>query len=729
MATATQKKTREKEEYIIYIDNGGTFTDAFVLKPDGTFITGKSPTTPKDLSIGLFNCVEDACQKMGKTTKEVLSRTVIFGYGTTQGTNIVVTGTGASRLGFITTRGHEDRTLVTRLRPAGLPRTEAMHIPRAFKPEPLIPRKMIKGVIERIDCKGNVVIPLREDEVRQVVKELLDDKIEGIAIGLMWSFLNPDHERRIAEIIEEMSPGLPVSMSSVVAPIIREYPRFMSTIIDLYIGKALKELLLRIGAKLADHGYRYPLLVMQASGGLARREIVKPVTTLHSGPVGGLAGVEFMKKLYGFDNMAGCDPGGTSFDVCVLPKGRIEYLREPIVGRFEICNPMRDIVTIGAGGGTKARVEKAASLLIVGPESAGSDPGPVCYDRGGEVPTVTDADIIMNRINADYFLGGKMKINKDKAYRYIKERIADPLGIDVMKAAEGICKIIDANMGSMLRSSIVVKGGVPSEYGLMVYGSAGPTHCAGFTAGLDFKEIIIPSFAGEFCAFGAASSDIMHRYEASPFVIVTGIPFDLTSLRFGFDECKSLDDLRHDGIDRFNKMFAELHKRAEKDMLAEGISKDKIKYKYEIQGRYGGQLWELRAEVPVNHIYNLEDFKAIVKAFEERYFDEYGLRAMAPRGGLQIITIAVEPSASLPKPVFRAEKEVGENPDQALKGQRDVWFDGGWKKSKIYAMEKLLPGNLVLGPAIIEGADTTLVVPMDRKVIMDKYRMMLLRYR
>jgi N-methylhydantoinase A len=722
-------KERGKAGRIVYIDTGGTFSDCIILNPDGTFVTGKSPTTPRDLSQSFFAAIEVAASHIGEPVDKVLSKTMVLGYGTTEGTNIVVTGTGASHLGLITTRGHEDRTIFTRLRAAGLTRKEGMHIPRAFKPEPLIPRKRIRGVVERLDCRGDIVIPLREDSVREAVADFLNEGVEGIAVGLLWSFLNPAHERRVAEVIEAMAPGMPVSLSSSVAPIIREYPRYMTAIIDLYIGRALKELLERIGSKLAAHGYTYPLLVLQATGGLARSEIVKPVTTLHSGPVGGFAGVEFMKSLYGFDNAVGADMGGTSFDVCVSPKGTIEFLREPIVGRFEICNPMREITTIGAGGGTVAVVEKGASLLIVGPESAGAEPGPVCYCRGGTVPSITDADVVMNRIDADYFLGGRFKLDREESYRAIKEQIADPMRMDVLAAAEGICNVLDANMGSTLRSSLIIRGASPSEFALVVYGGAGPTHCAGFTAGMNFKEVIIPPFAAVFSAFGAATADIMHRYEASPFAIINGIPYDPTSLRFGFDSIKSLDDLQHGGIDRLNRMFDELKEKARADMRAEGISEENVRFNYEILARYGGQLWELRARVPINRIGSVKDLEAIVRSYEDRYLEEYGLQAMAPRGGLQIITIAVELVAGTRKPHFTKGEEVGERPEKALKGEREVYLKGAFRKCKVYTMADLLPGNVVLGPSIIEGVDTSVVIPEDRKVIVDVYRNMLMRYR
>jgi len=729
VATAKPATSKGGEEYHIFIDTGGTFSDCIILKQDGTFVRGKSPTTPRDLSDGFFGAIEAACTPLGKPVREVLKNTKVFGYGTTQGTNIVITGTGARNLGFITTRGHEDRTLIGRLRPAGLSRQEAMHVPRAFMPAPLIPRKRIKGVIERMDGRGKVVIPLREDSVRQAVRELLDAGVEGITVGLIWSFMNPAHERRIAEIIEEMAPGMPVSISSTVAPIIREYPRFMTSIIELYIGKALKQLLVKIGTRLKESGYANPLLVLQAAGGLARAETVRPVTTLHSGPVGGFAGVEFMKGLYGWENAVGADVGGTSFDVCVSPKGRIDFLREPIVGRFEICNPMREIVTIGAGGGTMSRVEKAVQLLIVGPESAGSDPGPVCYGRGGTVPTSTDADVVMNRIDPDYFLGGRMKLDRGKAFQAIKEKIADPLGMDVYDAAEGMCKILDANMGTTLYSSVVIKGLAPAECGLVIYGGAGPSHCAGFTAGLKFKEVVIPPFAGVFCAFGASTSDIMHRYEASPFVNAVGIPFDSETLEFRFDKLNSLDDIKHEGIDRFNRMFSELEEHGRADMLAEGIGEGAYRFDYEILARYGGQLWELRTRIPIGRIGSLQDMEKIVKAFEKRYYEEYGRQAMAPRGGVQIITIAVTPVAPTVKPKFIEMKEVGEDPGQALRGERDVYFEGAFRKSRIYSMEKLLPGNVVQGPAVIDGIDTNIIIPMDRFVQVDRYNNFILKYK
>jgi N-methylhydantoinase A len=718
------------ERYIIYIDTGGTFSDSVIVKPDGNYVRGKSPTTPGRLQECFFKCIEAAAEKMGLSLKEVLSKTAVVGYGTTEGTNIVVSGIGGPKLGFITTKGSEDRTLIMRLRAAGLNRVESFHQATADKPKPLIPKRLIRGVTERVDSFGEVVIPLIEEEARSAVKELLEEGVEGIAVGFLWSVINPIHERRVKEIIKEIAPDIPVSISSDVAPVIREYPRYMSTIIDLYIGKALRELLEDIKEGLSANGYNNPLLVMQAAGGLARAEVVKPVTTLHSGPVGGLTGVDFLKKLYGYKNAMGSDVGGTSFDITISPETGVEMLREPIVGRFEICNPMCEIITIGAGGGTVAYVDKATKLLMVGPKSAGASPGPVCYGLGGTEPTVTDADVVMNRIDPDYFLGGKIKLDRESAVKAIKEKIAEPLGMDVMDAAEGICKIIDGNMQAILKTTVATKGIDPHNFIMFAFGGAGGAHCAGYTSNLGFPKVIIPPYAATFSAFGAATADILHRYEASPFILIPNIPYDPVTLRYKLDELKSLDNIPSWVPERFNNMYEELERRADKDMMDEGFGKENVTKRYEMLARYGGQLWELRCAIPVNKIKDIEDLRKIIKAFEEEYFRMYTKEAMSPRGGIEIVSIIVEARAEKIKPILTKKEFVSKIPPKdSIKGEREVYFDGRWVNTKIYEMDKLNVGNIIEGIAIIEGYDTTIVIPKDRKVTVDEYLNMVMEYR
>jgi N-methylhydantoinase A/oxoprolinase/acetone carboxylase beta subunit len=709
------------DRYIIYVDTGGTFSDAVIVTQDGTFATGKSSTTPENLEECYFNCIEVAAQKMNKSLREVLSRAALVGYGTTLGTNMIVTGAPGSKLGFITTRGIEDRTYIWRQRTAGLSKMEAMHMIATGHPKPLIPRPLIKGVTERVNSIGQVVIPLREEEVRQAVKQLLEQRVEGIVVGFLWAFLNNAHEVRTREIIQGMAPEVMVSLSSEVYPVIREYPRFMSTIIDLHLGKALKQLLGKIEGRLGEYGYAGPLLVMQAIGGLTQSRMVKPGTTLHSGPVGGLVGVEFLKGLYGFKNAAGSDVGGTSFDICFsIGEGEL-YLREPVAGRYEVATPMREIITIGSGGGTIAWFEESSGRLRVGPHSAGAVPGPACYDRGGTEPTVTDADLVLNRIDPDYFLGGHMQLNREASIKAIKEKIAAPLGLDVTSAAEAICNIVDGNMEATLKTMIISKGVDPKDCVLFAYGGMGPTHCIGYAGGLGFPKIIVPLCASVFCAFGASTADVHHRYEASIFIVWTGLPYDVVTSRFHLDKL-TLEHVPRRTIERFNGTFEKLEGQAYKEMQAEGFREEAVILSYELLARYGGQLWEIRCTSPVGHISSSEDVRAILGAFEDEYERQYGRLAMAPRGGIEIISVALLASAPIAeKPSLVRHKPVSADSMPALKAAREVYISGEWVRTSIYDMGRLQAGNVVKGPAIIESTDTTLVVPPLWRASVDEY--------
>lgn len=709
-----------RTRYSIFVDNGGTFTDSVIVSEGGEFWRGKADTTPDNLHECFFASIEDAAGAMGKPLEAILGSTRVIGYGTTVGTNILVSGgAGGSKLGFITSRGHEDRTVIARLRTAGLGPVEAIHRAAAEAPTPIIPRALIKGVTERIDFLGEVVVPLDESEVRQAVQELLDEGVEGIAVGLLWSFLNPGHEQRIKTIIEEMAPGVSCSISSDVAPTVREYTRFMSTIIDLYIGRPLERLLHEIGSGLKSRGYAHPLLVMQASGGLSRSDVVKPGTTLHSGPVGGLAGVEFFKKVYGYEEAAGSDMGGTSFDLVYSPPGGKKYLREPIVERYEIATPMCQLFTIGAGGGSIAWVDEITKTLHVGPRSAESVPGPICYGLGGTEPTVTDADVVLNRIPSDYFLGGRRSLEREAAMKAIQEKIAEPLKMDVYAAAEAICKIIDGTMQAGMKRVVAREGIDSSRCLLFAYGGAGPAHCAYYSADLGFPKIIIPPMASTFSAFGASTTDILHRYEASCFSWFSDLPYDPITLRYRLDQIE-IQHIPSTVIERVNSALQALEEKADADMEIEGFGGTEVRKDFEMEARYGGQLWEIACRIPVNRITSTEDMRTVIRSFEEGYENAYTKEAMVPRGGVEIVSVALTASVPIEQNIA-AHDYVGEDTSNALKGQRDVYFDKAWLKTNIYDLDRLQVGNRVFGQAIIEGRDTTIVVPAQYQVTADEY--------
>ncbi|MHB0979059.1 MAG: hydantoinase/oxoprolinase family protein [Thermoleophilia bacterium] len=716
----------DKNAYYIYTDTGGTFTDCVIVSGDGRVYKGKSSTTPSDLEECFFKSVDAAvaAAEGAISGDRLFPDTRVVGYGTTQGTNVVITGTGAPNLGFITTRGHEDRTLIGRLRAAGLSPVEGMHIVSADKPAPLVPRTRIRGVGERVDCFGEALVPLNEDEVRAAVKDLVENEnVEGIAVGFLWSFLEPKHEKRVREIINELYPDLPVALSHEVNPVLREEPRFRTTQIDLYIGRALRSLLERIEKSLYGRGYRYPLLVLQAGGGVSRAAIVKPANTLHSGPVGGLMGVEYLKRVYGLDNAMGSDVGGTSFDITVSPKKGPEYMREPLVGRFQISNPMLEIVTIGAGGGTIARVDSITGVLRVGPDSAGADPGPVAYGRGGTEPTVTDADIVLKRIDPEYFLGGNMTVDADKAHRAVEEKIARPLGLNVEEAARSIVQIVDATMASALRTTLAARGLDPAQFALIAFGGGGPSHCAGYSEGIGFREVIVPEAAAVFSAFGASTAPVRHRHEGSPFVVLPPLPFDQVSLEFDARSL-SIENVPGWARERLNKMVAALEQAAREDMYAEGLEDGQFQIRYEMLARYGGQLWEVRVSTPTIRIESTDDLIQVISAFEQEYIRTYTRGAMVPAGGMEIVTVAVEALAEPVHAEIRSYESVGRSPRQAQKGTRRVYWRDGFVDTPIYEWSELGSGNEMQGPAIVESRTTTFVIPIGRDVVVDQHHNM-----
>lgn len=710
------------ELYNIYLDTGGTFSDAIILKNDGTFVTGKASTTPNDLSECFINCIQAACDKLDKPIEEILSKTQILGFGTTAGTNAILTRVGGPHLGLICTKGFEDTTIIMKAagRWDGLG-MQAMHIAAGDNPLPLVPRYLIKGVTERVDSLGGVAIPLHEDEVRKAVEELLAEGVEGIAVATLWSFLNDAHEERIKEIIEEMAPNLLVAISCEITPLVREYARFNSTILNLYIEGPLKVLFSRIKDKLKSLGYKNPLLVMQAAGGLSRSEVIQPIATLHSGPIGGLMGVKFFMDLYGFKNAGGSDVGGTSFDISIVSKEQgLHYVREPVVNQLRLKNPMLEVEVIGSGGGTIAYIDELTGRLRVGPQSAGSTPGPVCYDLGGTEPTITDCDVIMNRIDPKYFLGGKMSLKKDKAYAAVKEKIADPLGLGVEEAAQAICTIADQRMGSVLGRLIRERGLAVEEFALFSFGGAGAAHCMGYSylSNLNFMKVIVCPFAATFSAFGASTADVLHRYETSPFLIIPKLPFDVHKRTF---QVSSLDAIPEGVVERYNQSFEAFEKRGIEQMEGEGFRADDLHYRASVEMRYGGQLWEGIFNAPVRRINTVDDLNAVIRSFEEEYERRYTRLGMYPEGGLEIITLTLEVYAVTPKPMLAKRPLQGEDPSAALKWGRKVFFNDEWLDSNVYEMEALNAGNVVMGPSIIEATDTTLVLPKGFKAVRDEY--------
>ena len=411
----------------------------------------------------------------------------------------------------------------------------------------------------------------------------------------------------------------------------------------------------------------------------------------------------------------------------MITKEGPHFIKEPVVSQFRLKNPMIQVESVGAGGGAIAYLEEVTGRLRVGPQSAGAEPGPVCYERGGGTePTVTDADVVMNRIDPNYFLGGKMKLNKDKAYAVIKEKIADPLGMSVEESAQAICSIVDNTMGSILGRLTRERGIEEQEFVLFAFGGAGPTHCIGYSyqSGLNFQKVIVCPFASTFSAFGASTANVLHRYETSPYLVMPHIPFDPYTRSFRLSSLKSLPQ---DMIERFNKAYEILEERAYKDMEDEGFKKEEISSICLLEIRYGGQLWEGMFNSPVSRINSLEDMNALIRSFEEEYEKRYTKLGMYPEGGLEVISLALQVWAEMPKPRLVKRPFQGDDPSSAFKGRRKVFFDHDFFDTAVYEMTRLNHGNAVIGPAIIEGTDTTLVLPQGFKASVDEYLNMVLK--
>jgi N-methylhydantoinase A len=437
-----------KKQFIIGVDTGGTFTDVVVLDEAGEVWTAKASTTPDDFSRGVIDAVQEAARAVGMEANELLDQTSLFKHGSTVATNALITHNGC-KVGFITTKGFEDTTEIMRAigRVDGLSADEIKHVTWITKPEPIVPRERIIGVRERMDYRGNEIVPLNRADVMQAIRRLIEeDKVEAIAVSLMHAWANPRHEEEIRALTAEADPHRKVywSFGSSLSQVAGEYARANTAILNSYLGPTVERYLKDLESKLQKGGLRGPLLIMQGNGGVAHREHVSAIANLQSGPAGGMIASAYVAGLLKHKNVITTDMGGTSFDVGLITEGYWRYAQEPIVERFRMLQPIIDIESIGAGGGTIAQVEAETGRLLVGPRSAGASPGPVCYDAGGEHVTVTDCDLALGIIDPNYFLGGRKNLNKARALATLDEKIARPLKLKIHEAAAGVYEMFNA---------------------------------------------------------------------------------------------------------------------------------------------------------------------------------------------------------------------------------------------------------------------------------------------
>jgi acetone carboxylase beta subunit len=698
---------------LCYIDVGGTFTDAFIVDAGGGYVTGKSPSTPGDLARGFFGAIEAACAGWGIGVDDVLPSLRVLGYGSTAVLNAILTRSGRAP-GLITTKGFEGILLMERGKQTwiDLDRAARLHPMTHRHNQPLVPRPLVHGVTGRVDSLGREVIPLYEDEVAAAAAALLDAGVSSVVVCLLWSFLNPAHERRAAEIVaavaRERARDVRVIASVDVSPVIRELPRMNAAILEAYTGEIARDAFRTMQARLAERGFRGQLQIMQSAGGLAPAVRIKAVDTIQSGPVGGVIGGRYIGEIYGFNNLITTDVGGTSFDVGLVSGGFVNVNREPSVARMLLGIPMVEILSIGTGGGTVARIDPLTQRLEIGPQSAGAEPGPVCYGRGGTEPTVTDADLVLGYLDPGYFIGGRISLDPMAARQAIAGRIAGPLGMGVEEAAAGIRSIADANMRDAISGLIATRGFDLSDYHLLAFGGAGPSHVAGYTEGLQLAGVMVFPFSAVFSAFGAASADYEHHYTRAVNIIVPPYPSDEVKAELGAKITQVWDGLRAQGLAQ---------------MESEGFDPDAVRFRPLAMIRYGRQLNDLIVPAPAVRLTTPAGWDALIAAFEHLYERIYAIAAKYPQAGYEMLEVGMVAYTEKIRPKLRAEPlGPASPPAAAAKPGRPAWFAGGWQDTAVFELARLSPGNELAGPVIVEDPTTTLVVPPGRRLRLDEYR-------
>jgi len=662
----------------IGVDVGGTFTDVVCAGADGKVRLIKVPTTTDNPSVGVKDAFEKIVQQWGISASAVGR----FVHGTTVATNAVIERHGA-KTGLITTKGFRD---VLEL---GRQMRSSMYdlVLRPETPTFLAPRALRKEVIERVDAHGNVLTPLDEDSVRVAVEELLAQGVEALSVCLLFSFLNPKHERKIEEIINAMAPGVPVSLSSSVDPAFREYERTCVTCFDAYIKPTVDEYLGNMERDLVESGIGSPLQVMQSRGGVASASVVRqrPVRLFLSGPAAGVVGGATTGRMAGKEDVITVDIGGTSCDVALI-EGQKPLVRQTgVIEGYAVRVPMVDVNAIGSGGGSIAWIDGAGTLKV-GPASAGSDPGPACYARGGTQPTVTDASVVLGYINPSYFAGGSIPLRPDLAYKAIEEGIARPLGMSVEQAATGIHQVINSQMAEAIRLVSIERGIDPRGFALLPLGGGGGLHATALADALGITSVVVPLYPGVLSALGLLSSPTEHEVSgASPM------------------------RLEANNREHIGRGLSELDEKCQQLMRDEGVELDETAVSYVADLCFTGQSHYLQVDLPDNVIFGNEAIDSVKEAFWTTHENIYGhADRQAP---VEVVNLRV--IRRWDKEVIRTYRAYSHAESKpAIKESRDILLqhDKGYVTASVFKRDQLVAEETVTGPAIVEQDDTTVLI-------------------
>ena len=609
---------------------------------------------------------------------------------------------GGAKTGLLTTRGHEDNLFIGRIhqKVAGLGEEEIKDVVHLDKATPLVPRSLVRGINERTDYKGAILAALDVKDVEAAVTEMAAEGIESLAVCFLWSFMNSSHERAVRDLVEKRFPGIFVTLSSEVSPLLGEYERTATTAINASLGPIVKRFMGRLVESLRSAGLSGPMLAMHSLGGVIPCEEAgdKAAHIMASGPVGGVMGAMNMGRMLGHKNIIVTDVGGTSFDVGLIVDGRPTLNRQPVFEKFTLAVPMIDVISIGAGGGSIAWVEAETRLLQVGPRSAGALPGPACYDQGGNEPTVTDANLVLARIDARSFFGGRKKLDYDLARKAIEEKVARPLGMDLLKAAKGILEIVDSHMADLVRRVTVEQGYHPSEFVIYAYGGGGPLHVGSYARDIGVSEVLVSPYAPVFSGFGIAGCDIQRQYTRSRPMTLPAPPA------------------------QFNAIFSDLEAAAIRDAVR---SAGELELERFLDMKFRRQVHNVRIPVPSGELRS-QEMDALMVNFEEAYERIYGKGTAYRKAGVEVSNFIVTATTKTYKPKLKEDEWEGEDPERARVGERQVYFEE-FIQTPVFSMELLRPGNRIAGPAIVESPATTLLLHPRQMARVDRSRNLLLQ--
>ena len=655
---------------VLGIDAGGTMTDTFFVRADGTFVVGKAQSDADEAQAVLTSSI-DALANWGRTVEDTYPEMVTCVFSGTAMLNRVV-GRKGLRTGLITSKGFEDFHRMGRAIQCylGYAFEDRLHLNSHKYDESLVHIHDTRGVTERIDCKGAVVIPVRVAEATQAAKELIDQGVKAIAISLLSSYLNPDHEHAVRDAVEKVvkdsGKDIPVFASVDYYPARKESHRTNTTILEAYAAEPSRKILGKLSDTMQSQGAKFDVRVMATHGGTISWKAKELARSLVSGPIGGVIGAKYLGEQLGYENIACSDIGGTSFDMALITGGNYSIHKDSEMARLVLSLPMVAMDSVGAGAGSFVRIDPYSNSLKLGPDSAGYRVG-TCWPEGGlDTVSVTDCHIILGYLNPDNFLGGALQLDVERGRKCVQEQIATPMGLSLEDAAAGVIELLDLSLRQHLRAMISGKGYSPRDFVCFSYGGAGPVHAYGYTKGLGFKETIVPAWAAGFSAFGCASADFEYRYDMSVNVGITE---------------ESTDQDLEDSVQQLQSAWDTLKVKVLEEFEINGFSEKDITFTPGYSMQYLGQLNDLEIDSPLPSLKGKKDWPALVAAFDAEYARVYADAARSPELGFGITGAILRGSVENSKHAIANEKEQGETPAAGSKtGTRKVYSQRKWDK-------------------------------------------------